>query len=227
MSAGFDLEFGLENVGLHLDSGAKERLTLYLDLLVQWNHKTNLVGPRDARTIFETLLIDSLRLAPFLERLGLPAAPLCLDLGAGAGLPGIPLRCCWERGEYHLVEVREKRCVFMRLAVGRMGLARTLVYQGRAEDALAHVAKVAARPDGQAPLADLVLSRAFMPWPELLPFVCSMLAPQGRVVVLANEPAPETLPEGWEAQESESYAVRSGATSSERWFWALRKSSEN
>ncbi|MGE4291722.1 MAG: 16S rRNA (guanine(527)-N(7))-methyltransferase RsmG [Desulfovibrio sp.] len=219
MPGGFDLDTALKNAGSHLDTGAIAHLSLYLDLLVQWNRKTNLVGPRDAQTIFDTLIVDSLRLGPFLESLDLPTTPLCLDLGAGAGLPGIPLRCLWTRGEYHLVEVREKRCVFMRLAVGRMGLERTHVFQGRAEDALARIATAR----DQERQADLVLSRAFMPWAELLPFVRPMLALQGRVVVLANEPLPFALPAGWKEESCTSYRVQSEDRSGERWFWALRR----
>lgn len=218
MSGGFQLEKRLSERGLHLLQGAKERVALYLDLLVQWNRKTNLVGPRDAETIFETLIVDSLRLGPFLDTLGLSEAPRCLDLGAGAGLPGIPLRCCWERGEYHLVEVREKRCVFMRLAVGRLGLQRTYVLQSRAEEALTQIAK----SEGVAEIkADLILSRAFMPWAELLPFVQPMLSPGGRVVVLANTPVPEALPTSWKTLGCTSYRVRTDEGETERWFWGL------
>lgn len=224
MAAAFDLHAALDRAGVHLAPEAEQRLALYLDLLVQWNRRTNLVGPRDAETIFETLVVDSLRLAPFLETLELPASPLCLDLGAGAGLPGVPLRCCWERGDYCLVEVREKRCVFLRLAVGRMKLPRTHVLQCRAEEAATHAARATGRSGADASSADLVLSRAFMPWPELLPFVSPLLAPGGRVLVLANEPAPASLPPGWEAQRTASYAAGSGVAASQRWFWALRRS---
>lgn len=194
------------------------RIAGYLDLLTQWNRKTNLVGPRRADEILHTLVADSLPLAGFLESLPLADDPLCLDLGAGAGLPGIPLRCLWTRGRYYLVEVREKRCVFLRLAVGRLGLARTAVLQVRAEEALQQL------PDEEIAdqSADLILSRAFMPWQELLPFVRPMLAPGGQVVVLANEPLPAVLPEAWRPVESRSYTIRPGREESTRWFWALQ-----
>ncbi|MEF2143949.1 MAG: 16S rRNA (guanine(527)-N(7))-methyltransferase RsmG [Desulfovibrionaceae bacterium] len=238
MTGTFALAQRLSEEGAHLDPGARERISGYLDLLTQWNRKTNLVGPRDPETIFETLIVDSLQLGPFLDSLGLPDQPLCLDLGAGAGLPGIPLRCFWQRGEYHLVEVREKRCVFMRLAVGRLKLPCTHVLQGRAEDALASLAgsggserlEVEKRRVGQdagaeqrALRADLILSRAFMPWQELLPFVRPMLAAGGRVVVLANEAAPDNPPASWKMVACTSYGVRHGEDAAERWFWALRR----
>jgi len=208
------------DMGMELPAPAARRIDDYLDLLVQWNRKTNLVGPRDGKTIFKTLIVDSLHLAPFLDGLNLPDSPLCLDLGAGAGLPGIPLRCIWRKGRYHLVEVREKRCVFMRLAVGRLDLEQTHVFQGRAQDAVQQISTSKTPSPARKP--DLILSRAFMPWAELLPFVKTMLAQNGHVVVLANEAAPQNLPPNWTLEKEHAYPVPAKDEDSTRWFWCLR-----
>jgi len=186
-------------------------LALYLDQLVKWNRKMNLVGKADWKTVFDTLVADSLHLADFLAGLALPDAPLTLDLGAGAGLPGIPLRVLWRAGTYLLVEVREKRSLFMRSALGRMGLPDTGVLLGRAEDALTAPGGTEGRP------ADLILSRAFMPWRELLGLVRPLLADDGTVVILSNAPAPESLPEGWRAGPCADYPAAGGT----RYFWSL------
>ena len=154
-------------------------LAYYLTLLVKWNKSMNLVGPQGWEQVFHSLIIDSLHLADFLNSLELPESPVSLDLGAGAGLPGIPLRTLWQAGDYHLVEARQKRSIFMRTALRIMKLPRTHVFQCRAE-------KI---PQQTLP-ADLILSKAFMPWKELLVFVKPMLGPQGRVVILSNDPAP-------------------------------------
>ena len=190
-----------------------ERLAIYLGQLVVWNRKMNLVGKADWGAVFNTLAVDSLHLADFLESCDL-SDPVSLDLGAGAGLPGIPLRCLWDAGDYWLVEVREKRTLFMRSVLGRMGLARTQVHRGRAEESLAHLEKQGVRTP-----ADLVLSRAFMPWRELLPFVRPLLTDGGTLVVLSNEQPPEAdaLPDGWLLARSMSYA----AADFTRFFWAL------
>jgi 16S rRNA (guanine527-N7)-methyltransferase len=187
----------------------------YLGQLVKWNKKMNLVGPSDWRTIFDTLVVDSLYLADFMDGLDLAGEPLCLDLGAGAGLPGIPLRVLWTRGDYWLVESRDKRATFMSSATGRLGLAGTNVFHGRAEDALDRLAD-----HGQHATADLILSRAFMPWPALLDFVRPMLRPRGTVVILANTPPPDEaeLPPGWSLGDVASYPA-AGKT---RYFWSLR-----
>ncbi len=203
------------SLGRPVQADQAASLADYLGQLVKWNKKMNLVGPSDWRTIFDTLVVDSLYLADFLDGLDLAGEPLCLDLGAGAGLPGIPLRVLWTRGDYWLVESRDKRATFMSSATGRLGLTGTNVYHGRAEDALCRLAD-----RGQHATADLILSRAFMPWPALLDFVRPMLRPRGTVVILANTPPPEEaeLPPGWSLGDVASYPV-AGKT---RYFWSLR-----
>ncbi|ACS81764.1 16S rRNA (guanine(527)-N(7))-methyltransferase RsmG [Maridesulfovibrio salexigens] len=186
-------------------------LAYYLTLLVKWNKSMNLVGPQGWEQVFHSLIIDSLHLADFLDSLELPSNPVTLDLGAGAGLPGIPLRALWQAGDYRLVESREKRCIFMRTALRMMKLPRTDVFQGRAE-------KI---PSETLP-ADLILSKAFMPWKELLEFVKPMLAEQGRIVILSNDPAPSEQDldgPGYELEDSMQYK----AGDKTHYFWCLRR----
>lgn len=197
-------------LGESLDNAHVEQLDAYLELLLKWNRRMNLVGKSTKREVQDSLLVDSLFLADFLRE-GFEDRPLAetarvFDLGAGAGLPGIPLRVLWQDGSYVLVEVRQKRCVFMRTALAALRLPRTTVFEGRAENA--------AETFGRA---ELVLSRAFMPWPKLLPFVEPLLAPGGRLVVLSNDPAPKAaeLPEGWRVTRQADYPA-AGTT---RYFW--------
>lgn len=205
-----------ERLGRHLTNTQAVLLAKYLDQLVKWNRKMNLVGKADWQTVLRTLAADSLYLADFLAGLDLPNDPLALDLGAGAGLPGIPLRILWQPGEYRLVEIREKRILFMRSALGRLGLPGTSVFHGRAEDVLDGSPETGGTGGRKA---DLILSRAFMPWKKLLVLVRPMLAEGGVLVVLSNDPQPEpdTLPEGWRFGDSMAYPV-AGTT---RYFWSL------
>lgn len=183
-------------------------LSEYLNLLVKWNKSMNLVGPSGWEKIFHSLIIDSLHLADFLNFLELPPEPLILDLGAGAGLPGIPLRCVWQKGSYRLVESRQKRSIFMRTALRTMKLPRTEVFQGRAENF----------SEDQLP-ADLILSKAFMPWKELLPFVSPMLTAEGRIVILANDPAPQKITDvpGFSIEKQLEYL----ADNKTHYFWSV------
>jgi 16S rRNA (guanine527-N7)-methyltransferase len=199
-------------LGFDLGPAAAEPLAAYLGLLERWNRRTNLVGKQGWRSVLTHLAVDSLHLGPFLDTLALPDAPLTLDLGAGAGLPGLPLRCVWRKGHYHLVEPREKRAGFMRSALARMKIPRTSVFQGRAEDVFDSL--LTRQP------ADLILSRAFMPWRELLDFAAPMLSPQGVIVILANEAPPSPAPAGWSPCSELTYSVHG----SSRLFLAFTRS---
>lgn len=186
---------------------ALEPLAVYLEMLCQWNAAMNLVGPRSWRDVLNRLVADSFHLAAFLEELPLPPQPLSWDLGSGAGLPGIPLRLIWTRGAYYLVEVREKRALFLSSVLSRLQLPATHVFRGPVEHFF----------QGQYYPADCIVSRAFMPWPELLDLTLPRLRPQGALVILALEPAPGKLPAPWRLAASRSYL----AAGSGRWFWAL------
>lgn len=191
---------------LPISDAQADALARYLGLLLKWNKKMNLVGPRDWETMLRDLCTDSFHLGEFLCALQLPAPLRTLDLGAGAGLPGVPLRMFWNDGEYELVEVREKRAIFMQMALAELKLPRTKVVNGTAEDALA-----------ASPQPGLVLSRAFKPWRDVLALVHPWLAEQGVVVTMANEPPPDVIPEGWRLLQSTEYTVRKKTS----FFWAL------
>jgi len=212
--------------GFDLTKAQAGQLSQYLTLLLKWSRAMNLVGRATWPEVFRDLTADSLHLAAFLATLPLPEAPLTLDLGAGAGLPGIPLRVLWPVGDYVLVELREKRAVFLRQAVAELqqagGLPGVRVVHGRAE-AVAPELKLL----GLRPRADLIVSRAFMPWPKLLPLAAELLSPTtgqggGRLVVLSNEPAPSAAAladtgAGFAVEASRDYPA-SGKT---RYFWSL------
>jgi len=209
--------------GFKLAPEQANQLSRYLTLLLKWNKAMNLVGRADWPGVFRDLVADSLHLAEFLKRLGLPERPLTLDLGAGAGLPGIPLRVLWPDGDYVLVELREKRAIFLSQTVAALKLARTVVLHGRAETALAGLPGLRLGQPHEhtaGTRADLVLSRAFMPWPQLLPLAAELLAGTGRLVVLANEPPPTELSagaRGFRLTDSQEYP----ADGRSRYFWSL------
>lgn len=200
--------------GLTIPEQALQPLGIYLTELIRWNSVMNLVGARDWREALANLAGDSFHLAAFLADLPLPEAPLHWDLGSGAGLPGIPLRMVWERGDYWLVEAREKRALFLSRMLCSLRLPRTHVHRGRVEHFFG------TQPHG----ADCVISRAFMPPETLLPLLAPHLAPQGLVILLCNR-QPAALPPGWERVRHRAYSVRRPAASAAgetRCFLAVR-----
>lgn len=181
-------------LGRPLADGQARRLAAYLSLLVKWNSRMNLVGPSRWEGILEDLIQDSWHLADLLQTLA-PQPEATLDLGAGAGLPGIPLRIFWTSGQYHLVEPRQKRALFMEQAVFALDLPRTAVCCGRME----------MLPESLHN-ADLLLSRAFRPWKALLRDVRGLLAPGGRVVIMSNDARTESVA-GYELETVREYIV--------------------
>ena len=172
----YDLQDWAKRAGFELTEETLPPLAGYLGLLIQWNRVMNLVGTRTAEDTFFTLVVDSLHLGRFLrEDVEYSAAPCCWDLGSGAGLPGLPLRMIWQEGDYWLVEAREKRALFLSTVLAKYPLPGTHVFRGRAE------AFMAGPP---ARTADLIVSRAFMPWPGVLELVKGNLNPNGVLVLL-------------------------------------------
>lgn len=136
-----------------------DKIALYVDLLLKWQAKINLIGPIGRDDVWQRHIADSLQLAEFIK----PQAGPCvlLDLGTGAGLPGIPLglHLAANRNiEIHLVESNGKKAAFLREALRQTGLKANL-HNCRIESI-----------DSEAlqPQPSHVLSRALAPLPELL-----------------------------------------------------------
>lgn len=201
----------LRSSGLGASQGQAEALALYLDLLMQWNARMNLVGARTWAEALDDLAADSVHLArqfaTHQDRGVLAAEPLVLDLGAGAGLPGVPLRIFWQAGAYHMIEPREKRALFLGVVLARLGLPRTFARRCRVEELPEDLRR-----------ADLVVSRAFLPWREYLEVARGLLTSGGICVVMANEPPPASsdLPEGWRLLEGGGEYEAPGGR---RYFW--------
>lgn len=202
------LRLAARDLGFFPDDQTCVSLSLYIGLLLKWNRVMNLVGPSDWRTLFDSLVADSFHLARLLPELPLPDAPQCRDLGAGAGLPGIPLRALWREGAYVLVEVREKRALFLQNALALCALPGLRVYPGRAEDFLA------AEGGG-----DLIVSRAFLPWERVLELIGPFCRPGLLCLFLSNSPIPASLPDPWTPLTQAAYL----AGGKERFFWVFKK----
>ncbi len=129
-----------------------EQLERYISLIQRWNAHMNLVAPgelKDKDFFFTRHIMDSAQLARHLP----PSFPL-VDIGTGAGLPGIVL-ALMEARPIHLVEPREKRILFLEKALSHLGLTHVTLHQGRIENLT-------------LPGASVFVSRAFRPLPDAL-----------------------------------------------------------
>jgi len=104
------------------------QLNSYLDLLVKWNRKINLTSEKTPSEILHRHIFDSLQYA----RVITPDEPI-MDIGSGAGFPGIPLKIVYPRLTLTLVESQRKRCSFLEAVVSNLALQYARVINERAE----------------------------------------------------------------------------------------------
>jgi len=162
-------------------------LQLWIEAVASFNTKVNLTAARDELELVDLMLADATELARHL-----PKDCAVVDVGSGAGAPGLALALLRPDLRLCLVEPQQKRAAFLRLVLGRLaggGELPAQVLQQRAE-----------RLDLRF---DVAVSRATLPPPQWLARGAE-LAPQGQVwLLLAREPAPEL--EGWQLVEEHRY----------------------
>ena len=137
------LEQGIADAGLVISQPTQQKLLVYLALMQKWNKVHNLTAVRDPDEMVTLHLLDSLAVLPFIDGKSL------LDVGSGAGLPGIPLAICLPELKVTVIDSNQKKVSFMRQAKAELGIANLEVLGGRVEEI---------QPDHKF---DIVISRAF------------------------------------------------------------------
>lgn len=157
----------LEELGFRYDSLAPGRLLRYHALLREWNRRMNLTGDTELETALDRLYMDSL--APLAIPGLFPQGAELIDVGSGAGLPGLPLAIARPDLRVLLLDSQAKRIAFLDAVVQDLGLENVRTLHARAEDA-------AQRPDLRE-CFDVAVARAVAP----LPVLCELLLPFARV----------------------------------------------
>jgi 16S rRNA (guanine527-N7)-methyltransferase len=120
---------GAEAFGIRLNEKQVEAFDLYLRELLKWNQKINLTAIRSEKGIVLKHFLDSLSVYPYLSK----AASL-LDIGSGAGFPGIPLKILHPSLEITLIDSVRKKIDFQRHIIRMLGLKGMEVIHGRIQD---------------------------------------------------------------------------------------------
>ena len=102
------LESGIDRLGLDVSSDAVDKLLTFMHLLKEWSGTYNLVAPKERESLLTRHLLDSLSIAPYLQ------AGSLLDVGTGAGLPGLPLAIINPERQVSLVDSAGKKIRFIR-----------------------------------------------------------------------------------------------------------------
>jgi 16S rRNA (guanine527-N7)-methyltransferase len=182
MTAGNALAQGMAELQLDLSADSRERLMKYVALLEKWNRVYNLTAVRGAQQIVSHHLLDSLAVAPHV------GARTLLDVGSGAGLPGIPLALALPRMRVTLLDANQKKAAFLRQAVIELALENVNVVCGRVETW---------QP---AERFEVVISRAFSDLRKFLALAGRLCAKDGLMAAMKGswrEDDLERLPRGF------------------------------
>ncbi|HIJ89792.1 MAG: 16S rRNA (guanine(527)-N(7))-methyltransferase RsmG [Desulfobulbaceae bacterium] len=189
------LQEGLTAMGIPLDEQARHRLVAYCGELLRWSAKINLVAKAELREIWETHFLDSLTLLRVLPVPESTQQPL-LDIGTGAGFPGLALKAARPELPVILVEPRQKRVSFLRHVIRTLGLKDIEVLCGRLE-------KNSPLVDGKSLSVPIITSRAFTNLGEFLLHAEAVNPPGGRVICMKGPRAEEEIAD-WRNEQPDS-----------------------
>jgi len=168
------LDYGLRITEVELDL-----FRIYLNELLFWNQKINLTGLSVAKDIVNELMLDSIIPVPFLPEKG-----KMLDIGSGAGFPGIPLKICLPHIKLHLLEPISKRVSFLKQIIRLLRLQNIEVIDDRIE-------KAGGRLDTEG--YDIIVSRAVAEPAQIIKWCDSFLSQNGLLVCFLGKEAENIL----------------------------------
>jgi 16S rRNA (guanine527-N7)-methyltransferase len=160
------LSTGLDDLGLTIAAETQLRMLRYIELIGKWNRVYNLTAIRELPTMVSAHLLDSLAVAPHLS------ARTILDVGSGAGLPGIPLAMIWPQSQITLLDSNQKKTTFMQQACIELELKNVEVVCARTESW--HSPKK----------FDLVISRAFAELADFVRVAAAHCTPTGLLAAM-------------------------------------------
>lgn len=180
-----------------IDEEAVARLHAYTRILDRWAARQRLVGWRRAEVLLHDGIRDAWSAIPLLE-----GDRAIVDVGSGAGLPGLIFAAALPERAIHLVEARRKRVSFLREAAKVMGVSGVVVHHGRTDDLIA---------SGEVAPADaLVTSRAFAAPSEVLQMATEWDAAEC-LITSADEKIPSDDPVGWNSHRRMESRPHSGS----------------
>jgi 16S rRNA (guanine527-N7)-methyltransferase len=153
---------------IQLDEMRLAAISRYIDLLVKWNARVNLTAIRAPEEIVQRHFGESLFAANHI--LAKKSVKTAIDLGSGAGFPGVPFALLTPEVELTLIESNQKKSTFLKELIYVLGLRNVKVFSGRAES--------------YSQTADLVILRAVEKFGETVSLAIKLVSPRGRLALL-------------------------------------------
>lgn len=191
-----------DQFGVLIPEGGQKLLAVFASELVRWNRTINLTSIVEPEAVAELHLLDSLVVVPHL-----PHGAEVLDVGTGGGLPGIPLAIARPDCTFWLVDRTEKKILFLKNVVARLGLKNVHP---------THV-RLAGNPSAEKMgQVDVAVSRAFTSAPDWIELARPYVRPGGKIVCMlgADDPEPDRLQRSLDGDRmvlNQRYSLPSGA----------------
>lgn len=186
------LDSVLRSLDVYLAPGQLEKLVGYVDLLERWNKTYNLTAIRDRHGILVRHILESLAVLPFIGGVNR------IDVGTGAGIPGIPLAIADGDCRYTLIDSNGKKTRFLAEVKRQLGLTNIRIETARIESWV---------PDADY---DAVLTRAFADLKTTLARIDHVLGEQGSLYAMTTDSVAEAntmIPEHMHLQDAKEFKV--------------------
>lgn len=169
------LERGLKELGIKINEQQFQSLLDYVELLNKWNKAYNLTAIRNIDEMLIHHVLDSLAVVPFYQE-----AKTVLDVGTGAGLPGIILAIIYPDIAFTLLDSNGKKTRFLQNVKRELALSNIMIINERVEGV-------------QETAFDIITSRAFADLTLMVKLTAHLLAPQGKMVAMKGPKAQSEL----------------------------------
>ncbi len=169
------LAAGIAQLGLDADVGKIEQLLRFIRLIQKWNKAYNLTAVVDFDEMVRLHLLDSLAIIPHLKQ------GRIIDIGTGAGLPGIPLAIYQPENEYVLLDSNAKKTRFVQQAIVELSLKNVQVVHARVEQYQS------------VQRFDVVITRAFASMMDIQRLTAHLLAEEGEILAMKGQPSAQEL----------------------------------
>jgi 16S rRNA (guanine527-N7)-methyltransferase len=174
------VEAARSKLGIELSKDILSALRIYETELLGWNEHVNLTAIRDAEGVRIKHFLDSLTILKAWERTRPPER--VIDIGTGAGFPGLVLKLVWPSTQVTLVESVGKKADFCRHIVTQLGLEQVTILSERAE--------VVGQDPAHRHAYDLAVARAVARMPILMEYLLPLVHRNGKVMAMKGETAP-------------------------------------